>query len=64
MYNNPENNKWKETKTLFDKELNSCLSSSAMVSSLTKLDRLWWWDFRTNGATSSTKHLDFGFLIM
>jgi len=33
-------------------------------SLLTKLDCLWWWDFRTNVATSSTKHLDFGFLIV
>jgi len=56
MYNNPENNKGKETKTLLDNELNSCLSSSIMVSNLTKLelDRLWLWDFKTNGATSFT----------
>jgi len=64
MYNSPDNNKGKEIETLFDNELNSCLSSSTMVSSLTKLDRLWCWDFRTNGATSSTKLLDFGFLVV
>jgi len=40
MYNSPDNNKGKEIETLFDNELNSCLSSSTMVSSLTKLDRL------------------------
>jgi len=42
IYNSPENNKGKETKAVFNNELKSCLSSSTMVSSLTKLDRLSW----------------------
>ena len=40
MYNNPDSTKGKETKTLLDNELNSCLSSSTIVSNLTKFDLL------------------------
>jgi len=40
MYSNPKNNKGKERKAL-DNELNSWLSSSKIVSNLTKLDCLW-----------------------